>query len=177
MAGFSIQHEIYRIRQPTETSCWATAFAMQLGARYSRCYSVSGLVHRIKSRGVHLNEDGTLPTNPDQVKNAARILGLDALSAVGSVTMPTIRSFLECAPVTLLGQFRYPARRSPLNHAVVMNGMWGDGTMRGTVVSLIDPENTAMGYNSDRDFSCSWWDLASSVVAGLDYVVVTHHRG
>ncbi len=171
MSEININHRINRIRQPDDYSCWAACLAMMLESGGRTCFDVPGVISRAKRNGVVLQATGAIdPTrgNMDTVQSA---FGVRVLTNRGTVRIPDLVPHLTVAPVIFFGGFNYADRSSPMNHAVILGGMWGDGGEE-TGLSIVDPQRTTAGTDSTNDDVFTWRDFCSNVVARLDFVGV-----
>ena len=103
------------------------------------------------------------------MNRVASALGIRILRNAGVVHLRHIRAQLERSPLVLFGAFHYPNRRTPLNHAVVMYSMWGDGT-DSTAIQIVDPQYTELGDNPEKDTVVSWREFGTSIIDRLDYI-------
>ncbi len=169
MSEININHRINRIQQPSEFSCWAACLAMMIESGGQKCYSVQGVILHARTNGVTLNPNGSLETSRANMDHLQTAFGIRVLSNRGTVRIADLVPRLTIAPIILMGGFNYADRSSPMNHAVVMGGMWGDGG-DDTGLSIVDPQRTAAGTDSSSDDVFSWRDFCTNVVDRLDYV-------
>lgn len=143
---------------------------MQFGSISERCWDVSYIIQRAEEGGVTIQQDGTVPMGDDA--NMAKLGALFDLTIVPmtqGIDIPTLKSALRKAPVTIFGTFNYPSRRTPLGHAIVVCGMFGDGTAANTVCTVIDPFNANTGENMNNDLNLTWVRMGQ-VLDRIDYL-------
>lgn len=166
MTDFSLAHTVQRIRQPSANSCWAAAIAMVVGRLDGQLATVARVQQVARRTGVQLERNGSLPQgNPTNMTNLAQAVNLSNLSARGmSFNIAQMLQRLRPAPVILFGTFVYQGRTRRLtNHALVVTGLFGDGTNSNTALTLVDPFD-------GRDYNFAWQAFATRVVARLDFV-------
>ena len=169
MPDYNINHMVYRLKQPDSTTCWAACLVMKLEAVGRKCYSIDGIKAVAKSGGVTLKADGSLSPDEANMQKLAAAFNIKILKNRGVVRLADIAPILRRSPIILFGGFIYQGRRTPMNHAVLMTGMWGDGSDE-TGISLVDPQNTKNGTDPETDFVCSWKQLGTEVIDRLDFV-------
>ncbi len=166
MPQFSIAHTVRRIRQPSTNSCWAASIAMAIGQLNGRQATVASVQQAAVTARVQLEQNGSLPQgNPRNMTTLARAVGLQCMGTRG-VTFNIARMLerLRPAPVILFGGFIYQGRTRRLtNHALVVTGLFGDGTNTNTALTLVDPFD-------GRDYNFNWQQFANNVIVRLDYV-------
>ena len=161
MTDFSIAHTVTHIRQPSRNSCWAASIAMVLGGSAT----VRSVQQTARRAGVTIR-NGALPTgDPANMTTLARAVGLRNMGTRGvAYNVARMLQHIRPAPVILFGTFVYQGRTLRLsNHALVVTGLWGDGTNANTALTLVDP------YDA-QDYNFSWQDFGRNVVGRLDFV-------
>lgn len=169
MADININHVVYRLKQPDSTTCWAACLVMKLEAVGRKCYTIQGIKNVAAEGGVTLKADGSLSPERENMDKLAAAFNIKIHYNRGIIRINDIAPLLRRAPLILFGGFNYSGRKTPMNHAVLLNGMWGDGS-DDTGLSLIDPQNTKSGTDATPDFVCSWKTLRTEVIDRLDYV-------
>lgn len=169
MADININHEICRIRQPSANSCWAACLVMFCEAARMPCYTIQGVTRRAQQHGVILEANGSLNTRPENMARLQSAFRMRILPNRGVVHISHLLPYLNRAPLIIFGAFNYSGNRSPMNHAVIMGGMWGDGSPT-TAVSIIDPQRTQNGYDAVDDDVLDWRTFCTQTCARLDYV-------
>ena len=167
MPSFRVAHPIAYIRQPSQNDCWAAATAMARGRRSGTHLMVSD-VKRIAARNrVAVNANGSLPAN--NLTNTTRLasaLGMRCrdvrVGALASLTLERMRTFLERGRLALFGFFDFP--RASLNHVITIYRMYGDGTPRGTTISVVDPY-----VGRAQNFDWEWFD--QSIMADPHFII------
>lgn len=142
MANFRIVHPIAYIRQPSQNDCWAAATAMARGRRNGRHLMVSNVKQIARDNGVTINGDGSLPTNNlANTRRLASALGMRChdvrAAALTTLSLQHMKRFLTRGRLALFGFFDFP--RASLNHVITIYRLFGDGTARGTTISIVDP--------------------------------------
>jgi len=172
VSNFSIAHTVRNIRQPSTYACWAAASAMAVGQLGGRPATVARVQQAARRAGVRLERNGSLPSgNPTNMTTLAGAVGMQVLSTRGMVfNIARLLQRLRPAPVVLFGGFVYQGRTRRLtNHALVITGLFGDGTNTGTALTLVDPFD-------GRDYNFGWQQFATRVVARLDYIFYRARR-
>jgi hypothetical protein len=166
MTDFSLAHTVRHIRQPSTNSCWAASIAMARGQLGGRPATVHRVQEVARQAGVQLARNGSLPSgNPSNMTTLAQAVGMRCLGTRGmSFNVARMLERLRPGPVILFGTFIYQGRTRRLtDHALVITGMFGDGTNTGTAITLVDPFD-------GRDYNFSWQDFGRNVVGRLDFV-------
>lgn len=169
MADININHRINRIRQPSANSCWAACLVMFCEAARMPCYTIQGVTRIATERGVILEPNGSLNRSAENMTRLESAFRMRIFSNRGTVHISHLLPYLTRAPLIIFGAFNYSGSSSPMNHAVILGGMWGDGGP-GTGLSIIDPQRTRAGYDSEDDDVFSWETFCRQIVARLDYV-------
>jgi hypothetical protein len=169
MADYNINHHIYRVRQPDENSCWAACLVMKLEAMGRKCYTIDGIKNVAREAGVTINPNGSVATDEANMTKLGEAFNIRILKNRGVVQLEHIVPLIRQAPIILFGGFNYEGRKTPMNHAVLMTGLWGDGS-DDTGLALVDPQNTDNGTNPEKDVVCSWRTLGAEIIDRLDFV-------
>lgn len=169
MADYSINQNVYRLKQPDSSTCWAACLAMKLEAAGRKCYSVEGIKSKARDGGVKFESDGTLKVDTDNMYDLGDVFNLRVMRNRGTVRISDIAPYLRRSPIILFGGFKYDGVHTPMNHAVLLTGLFGDGS-GDTGVSLVDPQNTQNGSNGESDIVCSWDNLCNDVIDRLDFM-------
>jgi hypothetical protein len=137
MAKLNYFHHVAHITQPNPNDCWATAVAIVMGR-----HSVAGVAHvknLAMAGGVQINQDGTLP--PASALALARVVHLfchDTRFPRG-LTVPFLEKVMLRSAAAAFGFFNYPTLPAARQHALVLFGLTGDGSPRGTKIHIMDP--------------------------------------
>ncbi|MEO8128799.1 MAG: hypothetical protein ABJF23_16220 [Bryobacteraceae bacterium] len=156
----NIRHHIATIRTDNRDDCWAAATAMMM-----RRHSIAGTDHvKALARAARVPLDqGTLPDSSVPLLARAVKLGLHDFQS-SELTMGRLAGLLARGPVVAFGFFQYPGRTDAFKHAVAIFSLVGDGTARGTTISLIDPSATVNPFSDD-------WEHFEASVADITFAL------
>jgi hypothetical protein len=169
MPDYNINHRVNRIKQPDSNSCWAACLIMKLESAGRRCYTINGIKTIAAENGVTLHANGSVATDRANMDKLASAFNIRILQNAGTVQISHLVPILQKSPIILFGGFNYSGNSTPMNHAVIMHQLFGDGS-DDTGLALIDPQNTVPGTDPASDYVCSWRDLRTQVINRLDYV-------
>lgn len=130
---FDIWHEVPLVHQTTGMSCWAAAAAMIVGWR--DCIDVDA---EEVARGSDRWEAYREGLEPHDVDGLAKAWGL-VVEPSRAYSVADLRALLERYGPLWMGE------ASPGLHVIVIAGMYGDGTPRGTFVRVADPWPIGVG--------------------------------
>lgn len=130
-------NEVEVIGQPDYTTCWATAAAMVVGWRDRVCIDV-GAIQQMFGANTGLATNAGL--SPNDRQKLADALGLVA-EPPQSYTVDGFRGVLENYGPAWVGI----RTDDGWNHAVVVTGIYGDGSQDGTYVRIHDPWGRSQG--------------------------------
>jgi len=128
-----ILHPVPLIPQPTDQSCWAAAVSMVLGNQ------------SVGPGKAATFGDGLILTY-ENVQTFARSHGLSVDRNV-CLRIADLRKRLRKAPVMLIGEDERQG------HAVVLAGMWGDGSAQGTTLLILDPSPPKVGARKQMTYA------------------------
>ena len=160
MGHIHIHNHIASITTDNRDDCWAAATAMVM-----KRHSIAGTNHvKALAAAAHVPLDtGTLPDGSVPLFARAVRLGLHEFP-VKDITLAQLESMLRRGPVVAFGFFNYPGSLSAFKHAVAIFALTGDGTRRGTKVSLNDPSSISNPFTDD-------WDDFINRVADITFVL------
>ncbi|MGA1841146.1 MAG: papain-like cysteine protease family protein, partial [bacterium] len=161
-------NEVELVPQMTGMSCWAAAASMVVGWRDRICIDPSDIA---KGSGHWAAYKQGL--NPSDIPSLANAWGLQ-LEQPQCYTMEGLKNLLEtCGPL-------WVAASVPSLHAIVVTGMYGDGTYDGTYIRINDPWGRASGtpgkpgtYNptpgKGSQYSLTFRQFSSEYEAAADF--------
>jgi hypothetical protein len=135
-----VWNEVPLVPQLTGMSCWAAAAAMLVGWRDRIPVSPEKV-----ARGAGRWRDYQDGLHPSDVETFARTWGL-VLEPGGAWTVQRLYQRLSSAGPLWLGE------ASPGLHSIVVTGLYGDGSDRGTFVRINDPWPMGRGERYSLDF-------------------------
>jgi N-acetylmuramoyl-L-alanine amidase len=149
---FDIWHEVPLVPQLTGMSCWAAAAAMIVGWR--DCVDIEPEEVARGSGRWQAYRDGLEPEDVDALASA---WGL-SIEIPQSYTVAGLRSLLErCGPL-------WVGEASGGLHVVVVSGLYGDGTVDGSFVRVLDPWPEGRGER----YTVTFRELAENLEAVTD---------
>ncbi|MEM6252902.1 MAG: N-acetylmuramoyl-L-alanine amidase [Cyanobacteria bacterium P01_D01_bin.156] len=132
--------DVSLLPQPTAMSCWAAAAAMIVGWRDRLSISAKDIV---MGQGPWATYQNGL--NPKDVPTLASSWKL-VVETPRSYAISELRQMLEQNGPLWIGE------ATPSLHVVVMAGLYGDGTIKGTHVRVLDPWPVGQGSTYDLPF-------------------------
>jgi hypothetical protein len=130
--AFRIDHNVELIPQSSDVSCWSAALAMMLGCKMS-----------LGPGFAKLGSENGLPQNSTTMRALADSYGLQVWEGK-SWGIDELKERLErYGPLMIGGTFQ--GDRELVAHALVIGGMWGDGSPDGTQLRILNPAPTHVG--------------------------------
>jgi hypothetical protein len=123
--GFNVHYEINGISQPTGDSCWLASLTMIINWKYSSNYGPEEVAQ-------HGQASIQMCVGWDMLYNVAQVWGITPGNHTPAEPEDWAHELESHGPLWLV----VPGNTS---HAIVMNGIAGDGTPDGTNVELTDP--------------------------------------
>jgi hypothetical protein len=120
MTTVNIHYRIELFGQPTDMTCWSAALTMLFGNRFSAGPGRAAT-----------DKKGGLQPSFGNLQELTRAYGL-TLYAPQSWTVEGLITLLHKGPVIMMGYM-------PSGHAIVIGGIAGDGTAKGTTLTIYDP--------------------------------------
>jgi hypothetical protein len=160
MGLIQIHNHIANITTANKDDCWAASTAMVM-----RRHSITGTNHvKALAATAHVPLDkGTLPDASVPLLARAVRLGSHEFP-VKDITLAQLESMLRRGPVVAFGFFNYPGSLPAFKHAVAIFALTGDGTPKGTKISLNDPASATNPFTDD-------WDDFINKVADITFVL------
>lgn len=123
-----IEHPTQLFGQPTNMSCWSAALTMMRGTNAS-----------YGSGGAQVAASGGLPTTPQNIAEFARSNGMQVLSSMRSVPVPSLISMLRRGPLYVIGAGTNGPNR--WSHASLITAIYSDDAPdgSGTMMRIHDP--------------------------------------
>lgn len=169
--SFDVRHEdVLHIAQPTGMSCWAAAAAMVVSWRDRQ----SGVTPEDIARGAGQWAAYQSGLNPDHHDELAAAWGL-TVEPPQSYTVEGLRNLVEYEGPLWIGV------AVPSGHAVVITGIWGDGTPEGTTIRYNDPWPVGTGVEGATkvftDFMREYENRITTDSSGTVNVQILHAAG
>ncbi len=163
------KEDIYLVPQLTGMSCWAASAAMVVGWR-----DLISINPEEIARGAGQWAAYTAGLNPNDVDELARAWGLQKEWPL-CYTIEGFRELLEsCGPLWI-------GMAVPSGHAVVVTGLYGNGTPEGTFVRYNDPWPVGQGRERQvknyTQFMQEYENFASVDTAGNGNIQIIHANG
>lgn len=163
--NYSVPGIVAEIRQPSSRTCWAAVMTTMLSWRNNRSQSIRDTLSAIGQRYVQLFDAGqALDTaTAGQLYNDAGLVQLNGFN-------PTIEGW-----VGLLRQFGplyvdVGYSGTTMTHAIIVTGLYGDGTPAGTNITYLDPAEGKIITTNFRNFLSHY--EADSAVNVWPYAIV-----
>ena len=117
--NINISHHVKLFPQPNSMSCWSAAATMLFGDR------------SVGNGNANIDSDGFLMADKENIEKFAKSQGLKMYNQSPS-SVNELASLLRVGPLWVAGAV-------PLGHAYVIAAMKGDGTPKGTKITIYDP--------------------------------------
>jgi peptidoglycan hydrolase-like protein with peptidoglycan-binding domain len=175
--SYVVPEEIPVIAQPTELTCWAAVLTMMKSWYDGLDYSIESCLDTIGYKYQQKFQNNQ-PLYGNERQQFLQDTGLRTDAPQNYTPEAILRLLESCGPIWVTTQENRPEEipDKPFSlHARIVYGLYGDGTLSGTTVRIIDPIGGITYHENFERFMTNREDVARLDGAPLDILSIIHY--